>query len=125
MAHILVVDDDPSGLESLVKYLEQSGYTVEGVPNGRDALERVLHKAPDLVVVDLFMPQLDGCGLLEILRTYLKMQTLPVIVLTGMAESPMIDRARNLKVNAILLKGKATLEEIGEAVRTELHRAAT
>jgi CheY-like chemotaxis protein len=125
MANILVVDDDASGLESLVKFLEQGGYTVEGVPNGRDALERVLHQVPDLVIVDLFMPQLDGCGLLEILRTYLKLQTLPVIVLTGMAESPMIDRARNLKVNAILLKGKATLEEIGEAVRTELHRAAT
>ncbi len=123
MARILLVDDDAGSLEAIRKYLEHLGYTVEGVPNGRDALERILQAVPDLVILDLSMPQLDGCSLLEILRFYLRMQTLPVIVLTGLRDSPMIDRARNLKVNAILLKGKATVDEIAEAVRVELHRA--
>jgi len=123
MATILVIDDDPASLKGHCKFLEKAGYTVEGAPNGRDALEKILLKVPDLVLLDLFMPQLDGCGLLEIIRHYLRLQTLPVVVLTGLSDSPMIERARNLKVNAILVKGKATPEEIAEAVRMELHRA--
>src|SRR5580698_4581038 len=117
MAKILIVDDNADSLEAVCKFLESAGYEVQCVPNGQRALELILHKTPDLVVLDLFMPELDGCGLLEILRSYLRLQTLPVIILTALSDSPMIDRARNLKVNAILLKGKATLEEIGEAVR--------
>src|SRR5580658_4543947 len=122
MAKLLVVDDNASSLEATCKYLEQLGYTVECVPNGRDALERILHSVPDLVILDLFMPQLDGCSLLEIMRSYLRLQSLPVVVLTGITEGPMLDRARTLKVNTILVKGKATLEEIAQAVKTEIHR---
>ena len=122
MARILVVDDDASSLEVVCKHPESLGYTIDCVPNGRDALERVLHNVPDLVILDLYMPHLDGCSLLEVMRSYLRLQTMPVIILTGLTDSPMIDRARNLKVNTILVKGKATLEEIAEAVRLELHR---
>jgi DNA-binding response OmpR family regulator len=126
MARILVVDDDAAGsLEPVCKYLAAEGYTVDCVRNGREALEHLLRELPDLVILDLFMPHLDGGGLLEIMRSYLRLQTLPVIVLTGLTESPMIDRVRTLKVNTILLKGKATLKEIAEAVRLELHRAPT
>ena len=69
------------------------------------------------------MPQMDGGGLLEVLRSYLRLQSLPVVVLTGLPDSPMVERARHLKVNAILVKGKATLEDIGRAVQAELPRA--
>jgi DNA-binding NarL/FixJ family response regulator len=85
----------------------------------------VIARTPDLVILDLFMPEMDGANFLEIIRSYLRLQSLPVIVLTGLPDSPVVDRARFLKVNAILVKGKATLEEIAEAVRTELHRIPT
>jgi hypothetical protein len=65
---------------------------------------------------------MDGGNFLEVIRSYLRLQSLPVIILTGLPDSPMVDRARHLKVNTILVKGKATLEDIGEAVRMELHR---
>jgi CheY-like chemotaxis protein len=123
MPRILVVDDNADSLEALCKHLKDCEYGVDCVPNGTVALEYILHKAPDLVILDLILPQLDGCSLLEILRAYLRLKTLPVIVLTALSDSPMVERARALGVNAILMKGKATLEEIAEAVRTELHRA--
>jgi CheY-like chemotaxis protein len=123
MPRILIVDDNADSLEPLCKYLEDCEYEVDCVPNGTVALERVLHDAPDLIILDLILPQLDGCSLLEILRAYLRLKTLPVIVLSALGDSPLVERARALGVNAILLKGKATLEEIAEAVRTELHRA--
>jgi CheY-like chemotaxis protein len=95
---------------------------VECVPNGKAALMAVIARPPDLVILDLHMPEMDGGNFLEIIRSYLRLQSLPVIVLTGLPDSPMVDRARHLKVNTILVKAKATLEDIAEAVRTELHR---
>jgi CheY-like chemotaxis protein len=122
MASVLIVDDDGDGRDALCTFLTRAGHTVECVPNGKDALVAVIARPPDLVILDMFMPEMDGGNFLEVVRSYLRLQSLPVIVLTGLPDSPMVERARHLKVNTILVKGKATLEEIAEGVRTELHR---
>ena len=122
MAVILIVEDDTDGRDALCAYLVRAGHVVDCVPNGKEALAAVIERPPDLVILDLFMPEMDGGNFLEVIRSYLRLQSLPVIVLTGLPDSPMVERARHLKVNTILVKGKATLEEIAEAVRMELHR---
>jgi DNA-binding response OmpR family regulator len=122
MANLLIVDDDEDGREALCRYLEQEGHRVECVSNGKVALSAVIDRTPDLVILDLFMPDMDGVNFLEVVRSYLRVQSLPVIVLTGLPDSPMVDRARHLKVNMVLMKGKAGPEEIAEGVRAELHR---
>ena len=122
MPYILVVEDDTDSREVLCQALTKMGHEVACVSNGREALASILTRTPELVVLDLFMPEMDGPTLLEVLRSYLRLQSLPVVVLTAMSDGPMVDRARHLKVNAILAKGKATFEEIGEAIRQELHR---
>ncbi len=122
MANLLIVDDNEDGRELLCRFLEGKGHQVTCVGNGKEALAAVLARIPDLVILDLFMPEMDGGGFLEIIRSYLRLQSLPVIVLTGLPDSPAVERARNLKVNSILVKGKATLDEIAAAVTIELHR---
>src|SRR6478735_11036172 len=109
MASLLIVDDDVDGMEALCAYLSKAGHTVECVPNGREALMAVIGRPPELIILDMFMPEMDGGNFLEIIRSYLRLQSLPVVVLTGLPDSPMVDRARHLKVNTILVKGKATL----------------
>ncbi len=123
MARILVVDDDPSTLEVISRYLAKCGHTVESAPNGRNAIEHILYKLPELIILDLCMPHFDGCSLLEVVRSYVRLKELPVIVLTGLSDGPLIQRARNLKVNTILTKGAATMEKIEEAVQLELRSA--
>jgi CheY-like chemotaxis protein len=123
MASLLIVDDDSDGLEALCAFLTKAGHAVDCMPNGREALAAVINHPPELIILDMFMPEMDGANFLEIIRSYLRLQSLPVVVLTGLPDSPMVDRARHLKVNTILVKGKATFEEIAEAVRMELHRA--
>jgi CheY-like chemotaxis protein len=122
MAYLLIVDDAADGREVLCKFLERSGHEVACVADGREALATILARLPDLVLLDLFMPEIDGAGLLEIMRSYLRLQSLPVIVLTGLPDSPQVERARHLKVNTVLMKGKATLEAILASVNQELHR---
>jgi DNA-binding response OmpR family regulator len=120
MRRILIVDDDADLAEALCKYLEQSGYAAECAYDGTKALESIIRLRPDLVILDLRMPGLDGVGLLEILRSYVRLRTLSVIVLSGLIDGPTLSKACNLKIAAIFIKGRATLEEITEAVRREI-----
>lgn len=73
-------------------------------------------QTPDLILTDIQLPELDGPSLLEIVRSYLRMYSLPVVVLTGIEDGPLLDRIRAQKVNAILIKGKASLDDILKAV---------
>jgi len=116
MAKILIVNDEPDTGGSLARVFQQAGHYVKCVPNGREALIEVLTKTPDVVLLDLLMPEMDGPSFLEVVRSYLRLQSLPVVVFTGLADSPMIERTRHLHVNAILVKGKASPEEILHAL---------
>jgi CheY-like chemotaxis protein len=120
MAKFLIVDDDADGREALAILFRGAGHAVECVPNGREALARVLSDLPDAVLLDLLMPEMDGPSFLEVVRSYLRLQSLPVVVLTALSDSPMIDRARALRVNSILVKGRAAPDDILEALEGSL-----
>ena len=75
-----------------------------------------------MILLDLVMPEMDGPSFLEVLRSYLRIQSLPVVVLTGLSDSPMIDRVQSLKVNSVLIKTKATPDEILKALQDALIR---
>ena len=122
MPKILIVDDAAESCETLAKLLRAAGHTVTCVPNGREALAQVLNQVPDVILLDLLMPEMDGPSFLEVVRSYLRLQSLPVVVLTGLSDSPMIERAQHLKVNSILTKGKATPQEIQEALEEAVIR---
>jgi CheY-like chemotaxis protein len=122
MAKILIVDDDRDSGELIAKMLQLSGHEAAYVPSGSEALARVITDRPDVVLLDLFMPDMDGPSFLEVIHSYLRLKTLPVVVLTGGGDSPMIDRVQRLKVNAVLVKGKATPEDIEVALRQAVSR---
>jgi CheY-like chemotaxis protein len=122
MANILIVDDDTDVAEGAAKILTKAGHEVTCTTNGRLALGHVLHQLPDVVLLDIVMPDMDGPSFLEVIRSYLRLQSLPVVVLTGLTDSPMIDRVQALKVNSVLLKGKATGEDILKAVEEAIVR---
>jgi len=116
MAKVLIVDDNLDQIESLAKVLNAKGHDVVTSSNGRDALNKVIGNAPDVVLLDLLMPEMDVASFLEVVRSYVRLQALPVVVLTGISDSPSADSARARKVNAILAKGKATTEDIENAI---------
>jgi CheY-like chemotaxis protein len=86
---ILIVDDDPADLRLTQKMIENGGnYHVTTAESGRDALEALTNEEPDLIILDLFMPGLNGFDLLEIFRSDPKMNQVPVIILTGADLNP-------------------------------------
>jgi chemosensory pili system protein ChpA (sensor histidine kinase/response regulator) len=112
----LIVDDNGDEAETLARLLRAGSHSVATAPNGRNALMQVLQDLPDVILLDLLMPEMDGPSFLEVIRSYLRLQALPVVVLTALSDSPMVERIQALKVNTVLAKGKATPEDIIRAV---------
>lgn len=85
MAKILVVDDDPRNLRVLLTVLEQTGHEVLSADSGAAGLEAALACAPDLVFMDVQMPDMDGTQVLKRLRAEPRTAALKVIAVTGLA----------------------------------------
>jgi PAS domain S-box-containing protein len=81
--HVLVVEDDPSQRQIVRRLLEQEGWQVSEAENGRVALDSMAVQRPELILLDLAMPEMDGFEFLEELRRHEAWRTLPVIVLTA------------------------------------------
>ena len=80
MKHILVVDDEPRIAELARDYLERAGFRVDVAGNGADALAMARTRVPDLIVLDLGLPKMDG---LDVTRTLRKHSNVPIIMLTA------------------------------------------
>jgi DNA-binding NarL/FixJ family response regulator len=115
---VLLADDDGlvrSGLRALLD-AEEDLTVVGEAADGREAVERARALRPDVVLMDVRMPRLDGVGLLEILRSYLRWNRLPVILLTAEATPDELRRVRDLGVSHVFQKTIYNLCELGSAV---------
>ena len=112
MADVLLVDDDPDANEAVARLLRKAGHEVRCAPDGREALNALTTETPDVVVLDAKMPEMDGVAFLEVIRSYLRWQSLPVILLTGYADGPHVRRAVELGVRKTFLKADYDLTEL-------------
>jgi len=86
MNRVLIVDDEEDLLELLAYNLEMSGFQVERAATGRRAVELADRKPPDLVILDVMLPDLQGFEVLRVLRSREKTRSVPVILLTARGE---------------------------------------
>jgi two-component system alkaline phosphatase synthesis response regulator PhoP len=93
--HILVVDDEPRITEIARDYLERAGFRVTTAENGADAIAMVRLRRPDLIVLDLGLPRVDG---LEVTRTLRKQSNVPIIMLTARVDER--DKLAGLELGA-------------------------
>jgi DNA-binding response OmpR family regulator len=116
---ILVVEDEPSLQETLAYNLKKQGYEVEAVGDGRLALEAARARTPDLIVLDIMLPSLDGFEVCKILR---REMTVPILMLT--ARDDEIDRVVGLEVGADdYLTKPFSMRELLARVKAQLRRA--
>lgn len=115
---ILVVEDEPALRETLAYNLKKAGYTVETVGDGRSAVESARKTTPDLLVLDIMLPGLDGFEVARILR---KEMTTPILMLT--ARDDEIDRVVGLEVGADdYLTKPFSMRELMARVKAQLRR---
>jgi two-component system, cell cycle response regulator DivK len=104
MKTILVADDLPAGRELVRTVLENSGYTVIEAGDGSEALARARETSPDLIILDLHMPHIDGFGVIEQLRREPQFFETPVVALTASAMAGDRERALSLGFTGYITK---------------------
>ena len=122
---ILVVDDDPGILDLHSRLVAQTGRRVITARNGREALTLVEQQTPDLILLDLMMPEMDGFAVLDELRARESTQHIPVIILTARLLSDADLERCNRGVATILGKGLFSAEETLRHVEAALTRQHT
>jgi len=101
---ILVTDDEVDFKELLSFWLKSRGYEVITASNGREALERIRSQAPDIVFLDLNMPEMDGLEVLKELRSFNK--ELPVLIISAFVDDKRAKLARDYGISGVFYKGK-------------------
>ncbi len=118
-AKILVVDDESLIVELLQRVLTKAGHTVVTATNGREALERALEARPDLVIMDVMMPEGDGYEATVHIKRHPLLRGIPVIFLTGQAIEQ--DRGRSFATGGSLyLRKPFTDSQIQDVVNLVL-----
>ena len=121
-ARILVVEDDPDIAELVVRYLDKAGFVSERVASGREALTAVASRPPDVLVLDLMLPHVDGLEVCRLIRGNQRTAALPIIMLTARAEES--ERIVGLEVGADDYLAKPfSPNELVARVRALLRRA--
>ncbi len=111
---VLVVDDDRDGREIYTATLTHSGFRVEQATDGFEAVDKSYKLHPDLILMDLLMPRLDGWEVIGWLKNNRNTREIPIVAVTG-AQAEQRELARSAGVHSVLVKPcppEALLEEI-------------
>jgi two-component system alkaline phosphatase synthesis response regulator PhoP len=125
MATILVVDDSPSCREPIAASLRLAGFKTLCAGNGQEALSILQNERPDLILLDIAMPVMDGITTLQKIRAIPEFVNLPVIMLTAATEQRYIDQAGPLRPADYMLKSHFSLRDLVARVKRHLPTPAT
>jgi DNA-binding response OmpR family regulator len=107
---ILLIDDEPEFVEMMQLRLEANNYKVTTAGDGEEGLKKALTLKPDLVLLDIMMPGVDGIEVLRTLRKHPEMRMVPVIMLTARGETKSIFRAQDAGATEYVIKPCETAE---------------
>lgn len=119
---ILIADDDPMISVMYKTKLESEDYEIVTAANGVEAKEKAEDEKPDLILLDVIMPQIDGFAVLEGLKDSAKTKKIPVVLLTNLGTDE--DREKGLKLGAedYLVKANLTPEQVSDKVKKYLEK---
>lgn len=113
---ILIIDDEPDTCQMLSLGLQIFGYQADFALSGRDGLAKIRANAPDLVILDLMLPDTDGFEVIRRLRADPATAALPIIILSANAQTGAEDKCLKLGATAFMRK-PIGIRELGEAVK--------
>jgi len=117
---ILVIEDEATLQKALVEILEQSGYQVNSALDGEKGWEIAKEEIPDLILLDIILPKMDGFDVLKSLKGDPKTEGIPVIILTNLGDITNIQKALELGANTYLVKADFHLDDVLKKVEETL-----
>jgi DNA-binding response OmpR family regulator len=119
---ILFVEDESSLQKTFGEILRQEGYEMISALDGETGLRLAKEKKPDLILLDLILPKMNGFDALEKIKEDPEIKGIPVIVLTNLERMADVDRAIELGATTYLVKAQYNLEEIVEKIKKTLSK---
>ena len=120
MPKIAIIEDDQAISQMYRFKFEGEGYTVETADNGKIGLELAEHMKPDIILLDIMMPEMTGDVMLEKLRATAWGKDIKVIILTNMGEQEIPPKVKELGVSGVILKADMTPKQVAEIVKKQL-----
>src|SRR5215467_2024129 len=110
MKSILVIDDNPDIRDNTAEILELAGYKTFTAENGKQGVDMAIKERPSVIVCDIMMPELDGYGVLHLLRKNQETQNIPLIFLTAKAERADLRKGMEMGADDYVTKPFEELE---------------
>lgn len=120
MPKIAIIEDDQAISQMYRFKFEAEGYSVETAENGKLGLELLEKMKPDIILLDLMMPEMTGDEMLERLRETPWGQKVKVIILTNMGEQEIPAKVKGLGVSGVILKADMTPRQVADVVKKHL-----
>lgn len=117
MQKILVIEDDTFLRELIVQKLLKEGYEISEAVDGEDGIKKVTEEKPDIILLDIILPGIDGFEVLKKIKEDEKVQDIPVIILSNLGQQDDIDKGIKLGAKDYLIKAEFTPGEIVEKVK--------
>jgi len=119
---ILIIEDDRFIAKMYQTKLDLEGYDVEVAENGAQGVEKIKNFSPDLVLLDIIMPEMDGFGVLEAIRDDDAINSTPVVVMSNLAQEDHLKRARALGAKDYIVKSQFTPMDVVKKIKEVLAR---
>jgi len=117
---ILIVEDDTILRDLISQKLKKANYDIVEAVDGEEGLKKAKEKKPDIILLDLILPGIDGFGVLEQIKKDPNIDKIPVVILSNLGQKEEIEKGMNLGATDFLIKAHFTLSEIVEKIKTIL-----
>src|SRR5437867_9826080 len=124
MKKILIVEDDQLVASAYRKRFQEAGYEVEWAPDGLEGIKTVSALKPDVVLLDLLMPRLDGIEVLKYIRAHPDLKSLPVVVFSNSYMTNLVENAWRAGADQCLMKASTTPAQLFDVVSKAIQKAA-
>lgn len=114
---VMIVEDDVALAEIYSTILQAEGFAIKHVPNGKEALSAALDFHPDLVLLDIMMPDMNGFDVLLLLRGEPQLANLKVVMLSALDGDIFIEKAKQLKADDYFTKSKVKTSDVVDRIK--------
>lgn len=115
---IMIVEDDSFVMDIYETKIAQEGFEVISAANGMEALKKLQDVRPDLMLLDIIMPYMDGLEVLQKVKADERLKNMPIILLTNLSQKEEVDKGLGLGANDYLIKSHFTPSEVLEKIKT-------
>lgn len=119
---VLIVEDDKFLRDLMSQKLSHDGFTVKEAIDGEEGIKSATQDPPDLILLDLLLPRIDGFGVLEKIKKDAKLANIPVVILSNLGQKEDVTKAMAMGAQDFLIKSNFTLGEVVEKIKAILKK---